>query len=145
LGARPAVAGRERLGKLLNQSVLAQLMIAMCFFALALLFYLAQASQASVIQFNIADLQAQQQQLQINNANLHAQAAALQTAGRIDQAATTQLHMVKPDLGAAIWVRVQIPRVVPYRAQNADTLAAQRQSEPLAWLSNAFSAVKSSL
>jgi cell division protein FtsL len=120
-------------------------MLAMTFVAVAALLYLAQASQASVLEFNIADQQSQQIQLTAQNASLQSTAIALQSLQRVDQIATTQLHMTKPDPSSAIWVRPVIPNVVAIRPLNADTLSAQRQSEPLAWMARVITRIKSVL
>jgi cell division protein FtsL len=149
--ARPAIAGRERLTQALGQSVLVQLMLAMAFVALAALLYLAQASQASVLQFNIADLQDQQAQLNVQNANLHATAISLESLQRVDTIAIRQLHMTTPDLSTSIWVHPVIPcSGTPcgwstIRPLNADTVSAERQSQPLGWMRRFVALVKSSL
>lgn len=143
--ARPAVAGRQRLAQALGQSVLIQLMLAMTFVALAALLYLAQASQASVLQFNIAGLQDQQAQLTVQNANLRATATSLESVQRIDTIAVRQLHMTTPALSRSVWVEPVIPQVAPIRPFNADTLSAQRRSQPLAWMRRFVALVRSSL
>jgi cell division protein FtsL len=122
-----------------------QLMLAMSLVAFAALLYLIQASQASVLEYNIAELQAQQVQLQAANAHLHAQVTTLQSPQRIDTLATTQLHMTKPDLSTAIWVTPVLPRVVFPRPLNADVVDAQRASQPLTWFEHMATFVKLSL
>jgi cell division protein FtsL len=122
-----------------------QLMLAMSLVAFAALLYLVQASQASVLEYNIAELQAQQVQLQATNADLHAQVTALQSPTRIDLLARNQLHMTKPDISTAIWVRPVMPRITSPRPLNADLVEAQRASQPLAWLQHLVTFVKLSL
>lgn len=126
-------------------SVLVRLMLAMTFVALAALFYLAQATQVSVLQFSIADLQAQRTQLLADNANLRVQATALQSLQRIDTLASTQLHMTKRDISTDIWVRPVVPRVPTVRGADADTVLAVQASRPLAWMTRVLSLVESSL
>src|SRR2546421_12599373 len=85
---RPAVAGREMLGKLLGQSVLVRLMLALTFIALAGLIYLAQASQVNVLHYQLSSLSNEQVAAMAQNANLAAAANNLQSLKRIDEAAT---------------------------------------------------------
>jgi cell division protein FtsL len=144
LSARPSVAGRERLLQKLHESPLVQLMLAMSLCALALLLYLAQASQASVVQYNIEDLQAQQTRLRANNAILHASATSLQSLQRVDQAATSQLHMTKPELPNTIWVSPPPAQLPAVASVDSDTQAAEQRSTPLAWMSRFADFVKSS-
>jgi cell division protein FtsL len=120
-------------------------MLAMSLVTFAALMYLVQASQASVLEYNISELQAQQVQLQATNADLHAQVTALQSPTRIDALATNQLHMAKPDLSTAIWVHPVLPRIVAPRPLNADLIEAQRASRPLAWLEHMATRIKMSL
>lgn len=141
----PAVAGREYLSSLLGKSVLAKLMLAMSLVAVALMLYLAQASQESVLQFNIAALQEQQTQLNVQNANLTSQATSLQSFGRIDWLATNQLHMVKPDINNTVWVQPLVPQAPPAAATGVTVPQAQRDSEPTAWMSRFVDFVKNSL
>ena len=122
-----------------------QLMLAMSLVAFAALLYLVQASQASVLEYNIAELQTEQVQLQATNADLHAQVTALQSPTRIDLFARNQMHMTKPDISTAIWVRPVLPRIVSPRPLNADLVDAQHASEPLAWLEHLAAFVKMSL
>lgn len=136
---------RERLGQLTADSTLVQLILAMTCVAAAGLLYLAQASQVSVLQYNIAGLQYQQTTLNARNASLRATATQLQSLQRIDTAATNQLHMVKPDLSTAIWITAAAPPVVRIHAFNADTVAAERASQPLAWMTRFVTVVRSSL
>lgn len=136
---------RERLGQLTADSTLVQLMLAMTCVAAAGLLYLAQASQVSVLQYNMAGLQYQQTTLSAQNASLRATATQLQSLQRIDTAATSQLHMTKPDLSNAIWITPVTPPAVQIRPSNADTVAAERASQPLAWMSQVFTVVRSSL
>src|SRR5579884_2599677 len=89
--ARPAIAGRERLARWIGASVLVQLMLAMAFIAMAALLYLAQASQASILEYNIAEMQTRQTQLMATNAGLRASATTLQSPTRIDTLASTRL------------------------------------------------------
>ena len=143
--AHAAVAGRERLAQALDRSVLAQLVLAMTCVAVALLLYLAQASQASVLEFRIAALESARTQLTAQNATLHASATALQSLQRIDSAATNRFHMIRPDLSTTLWIRPIIPSVRPLPPANADRATAQQRSQPLAWMIRFMSAVKSSL
>lgn len=143
--SRSVTVRRERLSTLTAESTLVQLMLAMTCIVIVGLLYLAQASQVSVLQYNIAGLQYQQTALNVQNANLRATATQLQSLQRVDTAATTQLHMTKPDLSTAIWITPVTPPVVRIRPSNADTVAAQRASQPLAWLTNLYIAARSSL
>jgi cell division protein FtsL len=143
--ARPAIAGRARLSLSLGNSVLIQLGLAMSLVALAAMIYLFQASQVSILEMNIGDLQNQQVQLRVDNAALQMTASSLQSIQRVDAIATNQLHMTKPDISSSIWITPVNPHLTAIRAVNADVVAAQRQSEPLAWMQNFATFVKSSL
>ena len=143
--ARPTIASPQQLLESLGQSVLVQLMLAMTFIALAALLYLAQASQASVLQYRIADLQAERTQLQEQNADLQAMATGLQSIPRIDWTATQQLHMVKQGISNTVWVKPVTPGVAPPRPLHADTVSAQQLSQPLAWMKRFFHLIKTSL
>jgi cell division protein FtsL len=141
----PAIAGRERLLQALSSSVLVQIMLAMTCVAVAGLLYLAQASQASVLQFSIGDQQTRQVQLSAENASLRQQATQLQSLRRVDFVATTQLHMTKPELSSAVWITATAPRLPAVRTVRAGMLAAERASQPLAWIDRAVRFVQSSL
>jgi cell division protein FtsL len=131
----PAVAGRERLRELVDRSTLAQLIAAMVLISCAALIYLNQASKVSILQFTISDLQRQQIELRMQNANLYAQASGLQNLQRIEAQATTQLHMSKPDYAGTIWIQPVVPQVPPPPA-NAASARAQTASQPLAWMTH---------
>jgi cell division protein FtsL len=143
--ARPAVSGRERLSVSVANSVLVQLALAMSLVAFAAMIYLFQASQFSILEMNISDLQNQQAQLKVDNAALQTTASSLQSIQRVDRIATTQLHMTKPDIATFMWIVPATPRMPVVRAVNADLLEAQRQSQPLAWMQHFASFVQSSL
>ena len=143
--ARTAHASRQRLADWTQSSVLLQLVLAMGLVALAALLYLAQAGQVSVLQYNIADLQARQVQLNAQYASLEASATSLQSLQRVEHLATAQLHMIRPDLSTAVWVQPVIPRITPLRPINADTVTAERASQPLAWIRHVVQQVQSSL
>jgi cell division protein FtsL len=145
LTAQPSVAGRQRLTQSLGDSMLVRLLLAMSLLVLALLLYLFQATQASVHDFTISDLRAQQMQLRLENAQLRLNATSLQSIQRIDDVATTQLKMSKPPDDSIIWVSPVIPHVVALPAINADVVTAQERSSPRAWVSRLVHAVKSSL
>lgn len=139
-----AIAGRKRVALALGDSVLVQLLLAMSFVAMALLLYLAQASQADVLQLTISELQQDHAVLIARNASLHASATQLQSLRRIDAAATGQLHMTKPNLATTLWVRPVLPTLAA-TPQLTSTQVAQQQSEPLAELQRAWSNFLASL
>lgn len=145
LVARPAVSGRERLSLSIGNSVLIQLALAMTLVAFAAMIYLFQASQFSILEMNISDLQNQQAQLKLDNAALQTTASSLQSIQRVDTLATTQLHMIKPDVASFMWITPATPRMPAIRAVNADLVQAQRQSQPLAWMQRFAQFVQSSL
>ena len=118
--ARPAVSGRERLSLSAGTSVLIQLALAMSLVAFAAMVYLFQASQVSVLEMNIADMQNQQVQLRIDNAALQTTASSLQSLQRVDAIATNQLHMIRPDISTSMWITSAAPRITAIRAMNAD-------------------------
>ncbi|MBV9280896.1 MAG: hypothetical protein JOZ41_12510 [Chloroflexi bacterium] len=120
-------------------------MLAMtCLSAVALL-YLAQASLASVAEYNIAELEGTHAQLTAQNAGLHASVTSLQSVQRIDVIATTQLHMAGARPSDAIWIQPVVPAVPPVHALEADTAAAQRQSQPVGWMARLVRFVRASL
>ena len=141
---RPAIAGRERLAAALGQSVLVRLMLATSLVALAALLYMVQASQASVQQININTLRTEQMDLAAAQTNYNATASTLKSTTRIDFEATSKLQM-GPSASLPIWVYPVVPRVGAISSVNADTSAAQRASQPLAWMGRAVSFVHSSL
>jgi cell division protein FtsL len=122
-------------------------MLAMACIAMAALLYLAEASQSSVLQYNIDALQAQRSQLSAQNANLQAQATSLSSIQRIGAEAADQLHMSRPGISSTIWLNP----IVPWFSQpaiptaRAEILAAQRQSQPLAWMGRFLAFLESSL
>src|SRR5579859_1321981 len=120
LVARPAVSGRERLSHSIANSVLIQLALAMSLVAFAAMIYLFQASQFSILEMNISDLQNQQAQLTVDNAALQTTASSLQSIQRVDTIATTQMHMTKPDIATFMWVTPAAPRIPAIRAVNAE-------------------------
>lgn len=132
-GPRPAVAGRQQLREFLRQSVLMQLMLAMALVSFAALIYLNQASKVSVLQFNIAALQSERIQLNIQNASLYATGTSLQSLPRIENLATTRLHMTRPDISNIVWITTSIPRVTAPSPDNSAT-KARLTSQPLSWM-----------
>lgn len=145
LRAAPAMAGRQRLMEALGKSVLVQLMLAMTLIAVAALLYMAQESQISVQQINMAVLRSQHMQLVAENTTLRARATGLQSTGRVDQIATSRLGMVPQDSSNQMWINVDVPTVPTARSVNADTVAAQQRSAPLAWLGRFAHTIQSSL
>ena len=109
-------------------------MLAMTLMALAALLYLAQASQVSVLQFSIAELQTERTQLALENASLRMVATNLQSVRRVDRLASDQLHMIKPDISTSVWVWPVVPPVPSARTPEADRAAAQQASQPGSWL-----------
>lgn len=120
-------------------------MLAMSFIALAGLLYMAQAGQVSVQQINIDELRGERVQLVSQNTALSLTATNLKSLQRVDSMATTQLHMSKPAQDSTVWITPVFPRVTLVRPVNADTLSAQRASQPLAWMELAVRTIKSSL
>lgn len=143
--ALPAVAGRARLTEALGQSVLVQLMLAMSFVALAALLYMAQASQITVQQINIAVLRDSRQQLVAQNADLRSRADALQSLQRVQNIAITRFHMATPDITTAIWIRPRTVRVSPLPLPGGDVAAAERASSPLTWIEHTLTVIHDSL
>lgn len=143
----------------LGQSVLVRLLLAMSFVALAGLLYLLQASQASVLEVNISDLQASHAQLAAENASLRITATSLQSLPRIDDVATHRLHMLKPDLSSAIWISPVLPQVGVRQADGSlsttdspatpiwltQMSSAQHRSQPLGWMKRLLTLIRSSL
>jgi len=120
-------------------------MLALTFIALAGLVSLAQASQESVVSYQISSLTDQNIALMSQNANLAATANNLQSLQRIDSAATSTFHMTKPDLSSTVWVRPLVPRVVPVPVVDTSGSQVKHASSPLAWVQNFFTFVKNSL
>lgn len=134
--AQPVVDGRRLLSQLARQSVLMQLIFAMGLISVAALIYVNQASKVSVLQFSIADQQRAQGVLRMQNSNLYATATSLQSLPRIEAAATSQLHMIKPAYGNILWIRPLVPIVAP---PPVDTYSASARvdSQPLSWMQHA--------
>jgi hypothetical protein len=144
IAARPAVAGRERLADALGDHLAIQLMLVMSLVVFVALVYLHLASQVSVLRFNIAELQIQQGNLNQQNVQLHATQSSLVAPGRIEAAAAA-IKMTKIDPNLTVWVKVQVPRVTAIRPVGADVAAAQRRSEPAAWVRSFVAALRASL
>jgi cell division protein FtsL len=142
--AAPAVAGRDYVLAVFRRSVLLQLMLAMALISLAALIYLNQAGKESVEQYAIADMQRQQIELNLQNANLHAAATNLQNLGRIESLAATQLHMTQPAQSSVIWISPVLPRVAPVGPDTAMGNATRRSS-PLTWMQGALQFVAAQL
>jgi len=64
--------------------------------ALVSLLYLSQTSDVATTGYDIADLQSQKATLEMENEQLRLQIAQLESLDRVDQAATTRLHMGPP-------------------------------------------------
>jgi|SRR5579872_6572247 len=139
----PAVAGRRHLASVVQGSLLMQLMAAMVLIAIAFVIYLYQASQASVLEFSIQDLQQTQLQLSSQNAALQAQLGNLQSTQRIDSIASTQLQMVKPSV-PPVWLQPTVPRFTASPPAEVSVGSARQESQPLAWMHDAISFVASS-
>ncbi len=143
LPAAPSIAGYQRLFALVGQSFLLRLAVALTLVFVAALLYLAQASQVSVDEFAINDLQQKQLNLASQNANLWAKASALQSLGRIETIATTKLHMASPDLQGIIWLSPVTPNIKVDRPRSVSTRQAIARSEPLAWMGGFVDFVRS--
>jgi hypothetical protein len=113
--------------------------------ALAFLLYLVQAGETSVYEYNIASDQSLYAQLAAQNANLRATAVGLSSTTRIDQAAATQFHMIKPDISGALWVQTVVPALPVRSTVEANTRAAERQSQPAYWLGQTLADIRASL
>lgn len=140
----PVVAGRHFLIERLQRSVLVQLMLAMALVSFAALIYLNQASKVSILQFNIAALQTEQIQLNIQNANLYATGTSLQSLQRIETVATIQLRMTKPDYSNIVWIAPRFPRVTTLTTA-ASLISARQSSQPLAWMQHTVQFIGSQL
>jgi cell division protein FtsL len=143
--AVPSPRDVERLAQSLARSVLVQLMLAMTCLSIVALLYLAQASLASVAEYNIAELESARSQLTAQNASLHATITTLQSVQRIDIIATTQLHMAGAKPSDAIWIQPVVPAVPPIHPPEANTAAAQKQSQPVGWVARFVRFVRASL
>lgn len=141
----PALPDRSQVLESLGSSVLVQLMLAMSLVAVAGLLYLAQASQASVLQYNITELQIERAQLTAQNGSLHATAMNLQSPQRIVTAAQTRLHMRQPDPSNTLWVAPTFPAVTIPPPAAVSRRAAQQRSRPLAWMRRVLQFVRASL
>jgi cell division protein FtsL len=139
-----ARAGRERLAQFLDGSFLARLMLAMMLVAIASIIYLAQASQESILQFGLSDLQQQQMQLNSKNAALQAQMSQLQSTQRFDSTASQRLGMVKPSV-SPVWLSPTVPRFQATPPPDVSLQKAEQESQPLAWMKSFVSAVLASL
>src|SRR5437588_5890464 len=93
---RASLAPARHVLAFLSRSVLLQLMLAMALISFAALVYLNQASKQSVLEFSNVDLQSQQIELNLRNANLYATAARLTSLNRVKNLASSQLHMSPP-------------------------------------------------
>jgi cell division protein FtsL len=145
IGAERSTALPQRLERLVGDSTPVRLMLATVLVAIAFLLYLAQASQASVIDLNIGYLQAESAQLNVENTNLRTTAATFRSTQRISLAAINHLHMVQPDMAHTVWVRAAFPTVAPPIDGGADSRRAQQRSQPLAWTRRLVSFVRASL
>jgi len=141
----PSIAGYQRLFGLVGQSFLLRLTTALALVFVAALLYLVQASQVSVDELAINQLQQRNLYLAGQNANLWAQASALQSLGRIETIAGTKFHMTSPDLQSIIWLRPVIPNIRVQTEANLTSRQAVARSEPLAWMHNFVEFLKAQL
>jgi cell division protein FtsB len=141
---RAARAGRKRLAQMLDGSFLARLMLAMMLVAVASIIYLAEASQESILQFGLSDLQQQQMQLSSKNAALQAQMSQLQSTQRFDLIASQRLGMVKPGV-LPVWLSPTVPRFQAMPPPDVSLQKAEQESQPLSWMKSFVSAVMASL
>lgn len=106
-------------------------MTVLIFGATLSLLYLNQTSDVAATGYDIADLQAQQQMLSMQNEQLRLQIAQLESLDRIDREATTRLHMGPPEhvvYVSASAAAIPNPPATPTRPHvNSPSLAA------LAW------------
>jgi hypothetical protein len=144
LAARPAIAGRERLAEALGESLVVQLMLVMSLVVFAALIYLNQASNVSVLQYQISDLTVQQSRLRQENAQLNAIRSHLKQPARIS-AAAQQMHMLSPDASNPVWVKVRVPIVHPLEPIASDLRTAETRSEPQSWVRRFVGLVGSAL
>jgi len=112
--------------------------LALLLMALVSLLYLSQTSDVATTGYDIADLQAQQQQLQMQNEQLQLQIAQLESLDRIDQAASTRLHMGPPD--HVVYVTAP-PAVIPTPVASDQSTANARSSTPLGWLGHVINSL----
>jgi hypothetical protein len=59
--------------------------------------------------------------------------------------ASNQLHMVKLDISTTVWVWPTIPSPLAENSMTGDALAAQRASQPVAWMHRCIELIESAL
>jgi hypothetical protein len=97
------------------------------------------------MEFNIADLQRQQLQLNMQNVTLQGTASRLQALPRISSIASGELRMIKQDPSNTEWIYPVVPHVSSSPPTGVSLGEAQRQSQPISWMSDFVSFVRSSL
>lgn len=144
--ARPPMGAlRTRLLDAFGNALVPRVVASMTLFVVALLFYLYQASQVSVLEYTIADLRQQQAELALANVNLHTQASRLRSVVRIQTIATTRLRMSSADPSTTIWVQPSIPVIVPPPAATRNDTRAKRESQPAHWMISTLAWLKAQL
>lgn len=102
--------------------------------------YLLQVNQASWLEFRLTRQAALQTQLNARRAVLLVRRDALLAEHHIDLVATTKLHMERPSLDTALWLRVSVPRTTPHAIR-----APAVSTGPLTWMSTAVHDIGASL
>ena len=105
----------------------------------AVVAYLLQANQATMLEMNLGNLKATQVNLMAENASLVVKADYLTAEPRISSMATRN-HMFHPSLKDALWLTVYVPPTVPHMPKTRPVTTG-----PLVWMQNAVHTVRDSL
>jgi hypothetical protein len=105
----------------------------------AVVLYLLQANQVTMLEMNLGNMQAKQANLMAQNASLIVKADRL-TAEPVISAIAARHHMFRPKLKTALWLTVYVPPTVPRLGSVTPV-----RTGPLVWMEHAVQAVKDSL
>lgn len=117
----------------------ARVAVATSLIIVAVVLYLLQANQATMLEMSLGNLQAKQANVMAENASLVVQADRLTAEPRIDGLAIRH-HMFHPSLQAALWLTVYVPATVPHMPRVRPV-----RTGPLVWMQNAIRTVRNSL
>lgn len=105
----------------------------------AVVLYLLQANQATMLEMTLGNMQAKQADLMAENASLVAQADGWMAEPRINRIAIKH-HMFHPSLNTALWLTVYVPPTVPHMPRTRRV-----RTGPLVWMQHAIRTIRDSL
>jgi hypothetical protein len=109
------------------------------------LLYLSQTSDIATTGYDIADLQTQKQELEMQNEQLRLKVAQLESLDRVDHEASTRLHMGPPQREIYVTaVPISIPPPVATPSQPSSS-ASSRTIALVRWIARQVSALRGAI